>query len=116
MHAMAVLYRRDFLIFDKPGKDPYFATENGHKIYIMLCYVEGSHYDCVYPKHTLQAAAICQSIVYDIVYKEVFRLGNDVDTAVQKMLYDKTYFKHKKNMTFEQWKERCNAVSSFLVH
>ncbi|XP_064482284.1 protein ovarian tumor locus-like [Ornithodoros turicata] len=117
MHAMAVLYKKDFLIFDKVGKDPYLATENGHKKYITLCYVQGSHYDCVYPKHTLYAAAICQSIVYDVLYKDVFQLGSDVDTAVQKMLYDKTYFKHKKNMTFEQWKEsvkfgtEVNAIS-----
>lgn len=105
MHAMAAVYGRDFLIFDKVGKDPYLATENGHGNLVMLCYMRGSHYDCVYPKRTLCAAAICQSVAYDILYKDVFGLGDDVDTAVEKMLYDKTYFKHKKNMTFEQWKE-----------
>lgn len=105
MHAMASVYRRDFLIFDRPCKDPYYATENGYQDVVMLCYTHGSHYDIVYPKPKLSAAAFCQSIVYEVVYKKVFELGDDVDLAVKKMLYDKAYFKHKKNMTFDQWKE-----------
>lgn len=105
MHAMASVYRRDFLIFDRPCKDPYYATENGNQDVVMLCYVHGNHYDIVYPQSLLNAAAQCQSIVYDILYKDVFKLGDDVDMAVKKMLYDKAYFKHKKNMTFDQWKE-----------
>ncbi|XP_077518775.1 uncharacterized protein LOC144128873 isoform X3 [Amblyomma americanum] len=105
MHAMAAVYRRDFLIFDRPCRDPYYATENGFPDVVMLCYTQGSHYDVVYPKSKLSATALCQSIVYEVLYKKVFELGEDVDLAVKKMLYDKAYFKHKKNMTFDQWKE-----------
>ncbi|KAH7969050.1 hypothetical protein HPB52_014073 [Rhipicephalus sanguineus] len=73
--------------------------------HVMLCYMHGNHYDVIYSRQRLSAAAMCQSIVYETLYKTVFEFGDDVDLAVKKMLYDKTYFKHKKNMTFEQWKE-----------
>lgn len=105
MHAMALIYRKDFLIFEKPGKPAYYATENGFHDLIMLCFTQGNHYDCVYRAPVLNSLAFCQSIVYGVLYKKVFGLGEDVDVAVKKMLYDKAYFKHKKNMTFEQWKE-----------
>ncbi|XP_065290353.1 OTU domain-containing protein 4-like isoform X2 [Dermacentor albipictus] len=105
MHAMAELYKKDFLIFDSPGRSPYYATENHFQDVVMLCYTLGNHYDAVYTKERLGAAAMCQSFVYETLYKTVFKFGDDVDLAVKKMLYDKTYFKHKKNMTFEQWKE-----------
>ncbi|XP_037506096.2 putative bifunctional UDP-N-acetylglucosamine transferase and deubiquitinase ALG13 [Rhipicephalus sanguineus] len=105
MHAMAELYKKDFLIFDTPGRSPYYATENHFKDVVMLCYMHGNHYDVIYSRQRLSAAAMCQSIVYETLYKTVFEFGDDVDLAVKKMLYDKTYFKHKKNMTFEQWKE-----------
>ncbi|CAN7939055.1 unnamed protein product [Ixodes hexagonus] len=105
IHAMADIYKRDFMIFERPGRDPYMATNKGFSDVIMLCYTHGNHYDVVYPRTKLNSAALCQSIVYEVLYKNVFDLGEDVDMAVKKMLYDKTYFKHKKNMTFEQWKE-----------
>lgn len=105
MHAMADLYKKDFLIFEAPGRSPYYATQYHFKDMVMLCYIRSNHYDAIYPRQRLSAAAMCQSIVYETLYKTVFEFGDDVDLAVRKMLYDKTYFKHKKNMTFEQWKE-----------
>ncbi|KAH6936479.1 hypothetical protein HPB50_018000 [Hyalomma asiaticum] len=99
------MQRKDFLIFDTPGRSPYYATENHFKDVVMLCYIHSNHYDVIYPRQRLSAAAMCQSIVYETLYKTVFEFGDDVDLAVKKMLYDKSYFKHKKNMTFEQWKE-----------
>ncbi|KAH8040759.1 hypothetical protein HPB51_012929 [Rhipicephalus microplus] len=97
--------RKDFLIFEAPGRSPYYATQYHFKDMVMLCYIRSNHYDAIYPRQRLSAAAMCQSIVYETLYKTVFEFGDDVDLAVRKMLYDKTYFKHKKNMTFEQWKE-----------
>ncbi|XP_075541423.1 deubiquitinase otu-like isoform X2 [Dermacentor variabilis] len=105
MHAMATLYKKDFLIFDSPSKSPYYATENRFTSVVMLCYIRGNHYDAVYSKQELDAAAFCQSILYKILYENVFEMGDDVDLAVQKMLHDKKSFKHRKHMNFEQWKE-----------
>lgn len=105
MNAMAQIYRKDFLIFEKPSRQAYYATENGYHDLIMLCFSQGNHYDCVYRAPMLDSSAYCQSIIYGVLYKKVFELGEDVEVAVKKMLYDKAYFKHKKNMTFEQWKE-----------
>ncbi|XP_050022946.2 UDP-N-acetylglucosamine transferase subunit ALG13-like isoform X1 [Dermacentor andersoni] len=105
MHAMATLYKKDFVIFDSPSRSPYYATENSFQSVVMLCYTHGNHYDAVYSKQELDAAAFCQSILYKILYKNVFEMGDDVDLAVAKMLHDKKSFKHRKHMNFEQWKE-----------
>ncbi|KAH9373355.1 hypothetical protein HPB48_018408 [Haemaphysalis longicornis] len=60
MHAMALIYRRDFLIFEKPGKPAYYATENGFHDLIMLCFTQSNHYDCVYRTPMLDSSAFCQ--------------------------------------------------------
>lgn len=38
-------------------------------------------------------------MVYDILYKKVFRLGDEVDLAIEKMLHDKAYAKLRKDST-----------------
>ncbi|XP_070384448.1 uncharacterized protein [Dermacentor albipictus] len=60
MHAMATLYKKDFVIFDSTTRSFYHATENSFKHVVMLCYTHGNHYDAVYSKETLDAAAFCQ--------------------------------------------------------
>ncbi|MGH0166267.1 UNVERIFIED_CONTAM: hypothetical protein FKN15_072971 [Acipenser sinensis] len=36
---------------------------------VSLCFLNGNHYDIVYPKQFTEAAALCQSIVYELLYK-----------------------------------------------
>ncbi|XP_070386661.1 UDP-N-acetylglucosamine transferase subunit ALG13-like isoform X2 [Dermacentor albipictus] len=100
-----LMQRKDFVIFDSPSKSPYYATENRFQSVVMMCNTHGNHYDAVYSKQELDAAAFCQSILYKILYENVFEMGGDVDLAVQMMLHDKKSFKHRKHMNFEQWKE-----------
>ncbi|XP_022240718.1 uncharacterized protein LOC106458471 [Limulus polyphemus] len=97
MGAMAIMYRRDFIVFQDVGSPPFKVTNYDFEKKIMLCYTQGNHYDSVYPKSFLVSVAINQSLAYELLYKRVFRMGDEVDTAVQKMLHDKNYSKQRKN-------------------
>ncbi|XP_050298232.1 putative bifunctional UDP-N-acetylglucosamine transferase and deubiquitinase ALG13 isoform X1 [Anthonomus grandis grandis] len=56
---------------------------------IMLCLVDGDHYDAVYKKEHIVNLGFCQSIIYKILYENVFEIPN-VDRIVKAMLYEKT--------------------------
>ncbi|XP_067000272.1 protein ovarian tumor locus [Anabrus simplex] len=86
MDAMSHLYCRDFLVFQQSGKPPLIATSNGFKETILLCSTSDGHYDSVYSKSYIEKAAFCQSLVYEVLYEDVFKL-QDVGYAVEKMLH-----------------------------
>ncbi|XP_023224853.1 putative bifunctional UDP-N-acetylglucosamine transferase and deubiquitinase ALG13 [Centruroides sculpturatus] len=111
--ALSHIYRRDFLIYQEIGKPPCKSTNNGFSDFITLCYSHGNHYDCVYPKCFLESAAFCQSLVYEVLYKFVFKLGDEVDLAVEKMLHDKAYSKQRRNniLNRESHRESSNSIS-----
>nr|XP_032812452.1 putative bifunctional UDP-N-acetylglucosamine transferase and deubiquitinase ALG13 isoform X1 [Petromyzon marinus] len=78
MAALALLYRCDFLIYREPNKPPFKATSNGFSKKVMLCQRYEAKYDAVCSKQTYTAAAICQSIVYNLLYTHVFGVSPDV--------------------------------------
>ncbi|XP_076029405.1 uncharacterized protein LOC143018152 isoform X3 [Oratosquilla oratoria] len=90
MVAMSHLFKIDFLIYQDISKAPLKATENGHTKIVMLCYTNGNHYDIVYEKSYSQNKGFAQSLVYEMLYKKVFKL-KDVQFAVDKMLHDREY-------------------------
>ncbi|PIK61060.1 hypothetical protein BSL78_01984 [Apostichopus japonicus] len=49
--ALSLLYKRDFLIYQFPGKPPSDVTQNGFDKRIMLCFSHGNHYDSVLQRH-----------------------------------------------------------------
>ncbi|XP_064609379.1 uncharacterized protein LOC135473458 [Liolophura sinensis] len=81
--ALSCLYRRDFIIYQTIGKPPVNATQNGFNEKVILCFTDGNHYDSVYPKTFGQSIAICQSIVYETLYRGVFRLDRELEEAVR---------------------------------
>ncbi|XP_069129404.1 deubiquitinase otu-like isoform X3 [Argopecten irradians] len=83
MQTLSKMYRKDFLIYESPGKPPVTVTNNGYEDRVVLCRLQDNHLDCVYSKTYMQHAAICQSIIYDILYKGVFRLDSELEEAVQ---------------------------------
>ncbi|XP_033606451.1 OTU domain-containing protein 4 isoform X2 [Cryptotermes secundus] len=89
INAMALLYHHDVLVFEEVGRSPAVATNYGFTKKILLCLSSDNHYDSVYPKLFIMKAAFCQSLVYEVLYKNVFQLP-DVNYAVNKMLHDKT--------------------------
>uniref|UniRef100_T1JCG5 OTU domain-containing protein n=1 Tax=Strigamia maritima TaxID=126957 RepID=T1JCG5_STRMM len=97
MNAMSLMYRKEFLMFKDEDKQLCQITNNNFEDKIRLYCTDSKHYDSVYPKSYLESAAFCQSIVYDLLYKNVFNLGPEVDYAVEKMLHDKEYAKQRKD-------------------
>ncbi|KAG0712421.1 Protein ovarian tumor locus [Chionoecetes opilio] len=88
--AMAQLFKVDFLIYQEIGNPPTKATEYNYPKTLMLSFTHGNHYDIVYKKEAAMMRGFCQSLVYEILYSNVFQL-KDVRLAVDTMLHDKEY-------------------------
>ncbi|KAJ8008546.1 hypothetical protein DPEC_G00106000 [Dallia pectoralis] len=69
--ALSLMYKRDFIIFQTPGKPPVEITDNGFGNKVRLCFLNGNHYDSVYPVSHVKNAALCQSILYELLYERV---------------------------------------------
>ncbi|XP_039996977.1 OTU domain-containing protein 4 isoform X2 [Xiphias gladius] len=72
--ALAVMYKRDFLIYQEPGRPPVNITDNNFKEKVQLCFLNGNHYDSIYPISHIKNAALCQSILYEVLYNSVFKV------------------------------------------
>nr|XP_054603330.1 OTU domain-containing protein 4 isoform X2 [Nothobranchius furzeri] len=72
--ALAIMYKRDFEIFQEPGKPAVNITDNNFKDKVRLCFLNGNHYDSVYPISHVKNAAVCQSILYELLYDGVFKV------------------------------------------
>ncbi|MFT7815144.1 OTU domain-containing protein 4 [Arapaima gigas] len=73
--ALAVIYKHDFIIFQEPGKPPVNITENSFTDKVRLCFLNGNHYDSVYPQEFISNAAVCQcKCVYQNKKKRIARL------------------------------------------
>ncbi|XP_075395068.1 UDP-N-acetylglucosamine transferase subunit ALG13 isoform X2 [Tenrec ecaudatus] len=84
IRALSLIYNRDFILYRSPGKPPTPVTGNGYKDKILLCYSNNGHYDSVYSKQYQSSAAICQAVLYEILYKDVFDVdGGELKTAVE---------------------------------
>ncbi|XP_055981791.1 putative bifunctional UDP-N-acetylglucosamine transferase and deubiquitinase ALG13 [Sorex fumeus] len=84
IRALSLIYNRDFILYRYPGKPPICVTDNGYKDKILLCYSSNGHYDSVYSKQFQSSAAICQAVLYEILYKDVFVVDEgELNTAVE---------------------------------
>ncbi|XP_037116129.1 OTU domain-containing protein 4 isoform X2 [Syngnathus acus] len=83
MNALAVMFKRDFVIFQEPGKSPVDITGNKFKEKIQLIFLNGNHYDSVYPISHIKNSALCQSILYELLYTDVFQLNRHTVTSCQ---------------------------------
>ncbi|XP_072552988.1 OTU domain-containing protein 4 [Salminus brasiliensis] len=79
--ALAVLYKHDFIIYQNPGEPPVNITENGYPDKVQLCFLNGNHYDSVYPVSFAKNAAMCQSILYELLYERVCGVDRSVLTS-----------------------------------
>ncbi|XP_021474550.1 putative bifunctional UDP-N-acetylglucosamine transferase and deubiquitinase ALG13 isoform X4 [Oncorhynchus mykiss] len=69
--ALSLLYRRCFLIYRYPGKPPTEITEKEYVEKILLCCSNNGHYDIVYPRNYPINAALCQALLYELLYTQV---------------------------------------------
>ncbi|KAM6151579.1 UDP-N-acetylglucosamine transferase subunit ALG13-like [Rhynchocyon petersi] len=72
IRALSLIYKRDFILYRFPGKPPICVTHNGFEDKIILCCSSNGHFDSVYSKQFQSSAAICQAILYELLYKDVF--------------------------------------------
>nr|XP_048297802.1 putative bifunctional UDP-N-acetylglucosamine transferase and deubiquitinase ALG13 isoform X2 [Myodes glareolus] len=83
LRALSLIYNRDFILYRYPGKPPIHVTDNGFENKILLCYSNNGHYDSVYSKEFQSTAGICQAILYEMLYKDVFAVDEELlKTAV----------------------------------
>ncbi|XP_060919611.1 putative bifunctional UDP-N-acetylglucosamine transferase and deubiquitinase ALG13 isoform X3 [Labrus mixtus] len=72
--ALSQLYRRCFLIYRYPGKPATVISEDDFVDKVTLCCSINGNYDIVYPRSYPAAAALCQSLLYELLYTQVFGL------------------------------------------
>ncbi|XP_028315629.1 putative bifunctional UDP-N-acetylglucosamine transferase and deubiquitinase ALG13 isoform X2 [Gouania willdenowi] len=72
--ALSQLYRRCFLIYRYPGKPATIISEDDYLDKVTLCCSINGHYDIVYPRNYPASAALCQSVLYELLYIQVFDL------------------------------------------
>ncbi|XP_031707091.1 OTU domain-containing protein 4 [Anarrhichthys ocellatus] len=85
INALAVMYKRDFLIFQEAGKPAVNITDNNFKDKVRLCFLNGNHYDSVYLVSHIKGAALCQSILYELLYDNVFQVDRSSLGSCQRM-------------------------------
>ncbi|CAL4088395.1 unnamed protein product, partial [Meganyctiphanes norvegica] len=88
--AMSRLFKVDFLLYQEVGKLPYKATDHGFERKIMLYFNNSNHYDCILSKEEAVLRGFCQSLIYETLYQNVFKLPN-ISHAVERMLHEKEY-------------------------
>ncbi|KAF5278669.1 hypothetical protein FQA39_LY00711 [Lamprigera yunnana] len=84
-------YRVDISIFngnEHTIQDLRYSSINKIEKNILLCKMNEDHYDSVYGKQFIADAGFCQSIVYNLLYENVFQISN-VSTIVNSMLHEK---------------------------
>ncbi|XP_075159122.1 ovarian tumor isoform X2 [Haematobia irritans] len=87
LQAAGSLFERNVILFEPFDLGKYF---NEHRSYFKevfrVFYTPERHFDSVFTSEYIQEAAICQSICYEILYKDLFKLP-DVAFAVEQMLH-----------------------------
>ncbi|KAL4230898.1 N-acetylglucosaminyldiphosphodolichol N-acetylglucosaminyltransferase catalytic subunit alg13 [Mactra antiquata] len=86
------MYKREFFIYENVGQPPLQATNNHYQHSILLCRISDNQLDSVYPINYQESLAICQSVLYDLLYREVFGLDQELTDAVN-LIRDQS--KHK---------------------
>ncbi|XP_042557711.1 OTU domain-containing protein 4 isoform X1 [Dipodomys spectabilis] len=71
--ALSLMYRKDFVIYREPNVSPSQVTENNFPEKVLLCFSNGNHYDIVYPIKYKESSAVCQSLLYELLYEKVFK-------------------------------------------
>ncbi|CAH1130726.1 unnamed protein product [Ceutorhynchus assimilis] len=86
IHLISKTYGRDVLVFHANQQIIYDVTkQSSPTVPIMLCLMDDDHYDVVYRKEQIKTAGFCQSLVYKLLYGNVFKIPN-VEDIVDQML------------------------------
>lgn len=88
LRALAYRYRRNVILFEPYTLGNSFIQQAQYGKDTFLVFVAPDyHFDTVYTRTEIEDAAYCQSLVYQTLYEDVFKLP-DVGYAVERMLHD----------------------------
>ncbi|XP_012284818.1 GATA zinc finger domain-containing protein 7 isoform X2 [Orussus abietinus] len=105
--AISLLYKKDIIVFHGHELTRQKVSDNNFEECIYLCFTLPKQYESIYSKEFISSAAFCQSVVYRVLYKDVFKMP-DIDDTVHKMLHDRSStfkhdkFFHKKNLEMRE--------------
>ncbi|CAI9738523.1 Hypothetical predicted protein [Octopus vulgaris] len=74
------VYKLNFFIYT--GMDSIYSISKTDYTKQILLFFDGVHYDSVYSKSFPPEAALCQSVIYDILYRNVFEMPTEIEEAV----------------------------------
>lgn len=77
------------MLFEPYTAGKWFVEEEGYKKVepLRVFYSSDKHFDSIFTKDDIEVAAKCQGLIFEILYKEIFKLA-DVNYAVERMLHD----------------------------
>uniref|UniRef100_A0A3B4DVL3 ubiquitinyl hydrolase 1 n=1 Tax=Pygocentrus nattereri TaxID=42514 RepID=A0A3B4DVL3_PYGNA len=75
--ALSMLYRRCFVIYRYPGKPPTKIGDDDSLPKVLLCCSSNGHYDVVYSRTYPVNAAMCQSLLYELLYTRVLGIEEE---------------------------------------
>lgn len=88
LRALAYRYRHNVILFEPYTLGNSFIQQPQYAGATFMVFVAPDyHFDTVYTREEIEDAAFSQSLVYDVLYKQVFQLP-DVSYAVERMLHD----------------------------
>ncbi|KNC26490.1 Protein ovarian tumor locus [Lucilia cuprina] len=91
LQAASYMFERNVFLFQPFNLGNYFSEYRSNFVEVFrVFYTPERHFDSVFTSDYIQEAAICQSICYEILYKDLFKLP-DVSFAVEQMLHGPTF-------------------------
>lgn len=86
LQAVSFVFKRNVLLFEPYTLGSHFSYRSEFTDVFRVFYTPERHFDSVFTSDYIKDVAICQSICYEILYKDLFKLP-DVTFAVEQMLH-----------------------------
>ncbi|KAH8320184.1 hypothetical protein KR074_010341 [Drosophila pseudoananassae] len=101
LRAMCCLYKRNAILYEPYNMGTAVIFKRSFQNDFRVFYNNENHFDSVYEVDDIQAAAICQSITFKLLYQMLFKLP-DVNFAVESMLHPHTFAWDPFDVVFDQ--------------
>ncbi|XP_059613720.1 protein ovarian tumor locus-like [Phlebotomus argentipes] len=92
LRVLAARYKRNILIFEAYDHEncsagTYLDYNPDYAKTFQVFFTPDYHFDTVYDMDYMENLAFCQALVYEVLYRKVFKLP-DINYAVERMLHD----------------------------
>ncbi|XP_055909119.1 protein ovarian tumor locus isoform X2 [Eupeodes corollae] len=100
LQAASFVFKRNVLLFEPYTLGSHFSYRPEFTDVFRVFYTPERHFDSVFTLDYIKDVAICQSVCYEILYKDLFKLP-DVTFAVEQML-------HSNSLETSSYSTECN--------